>query len=129
EGELARLMKVPSTTIREDRLGWVQKAQDQWQSVILLKGNGTLVCDGQNLIRIEAGNPALAKAGTGDVLTGLITGLLAQGLSSLEAACLGAFLHGFTADLWVSGGRDPLSLLASDLIEHLPQAMNQIRTS
>lgn len=127
EGELSRLMNVSSEVIREDRQRWARNAQKQWNCVLLLKGSGTLVCSGDDLVEIRAGNPALAKSGTGDVLTGIITAFLAQGLSSKDAACLGAFVHGYTADQWVQGGRDPLSMLASDLIEHLPQALHSIR--
>ena len=67
------------------------------------------------------GNPGMAKGGTGDVLTGILTGLLAQGYKSIDAAILGVYLHGFAGDLAVHDmGTD--SLIASDLIEYLPKA-------
>jgi NAD(P)H-hydrate epimerase len=69
----------------------------------------------------------LAKAGSGDVLTGLILGLLAQGLSSFRAAELAAFIHGSIADEWVREGKDPLSLQASDLAERLPWILARLR--
>ena len=74
-----------------------------------------------------SGNPALAKAGTGDVLSGLIGGFLAQGLSACKASSLGAFVHGWLADEWVRSGKDVASLVASDLTEQLPGALARLR--
>lgn len=128
EGELARLMNVPSEIIHEDREQWAMKAQEKFGCIVLLKGHGTLIATPAELVRIPTGNSSLAKAGTGDVLTGIITGLLAQGLSPVSAACLGAYAHGLCAELWVADQRDPLGLMASDLLELIPRAFHRLRS-
>lgn len=128
EGELARLLGVSSSQIKMNREKFVLAAQKKFKTVVLLKGYRTLVADGFKVFEIQSGNPALAKAGTGDVLTGMILGLLSQGLSSSEAACLGAFVHGTIADHWVKEGNDVLSLMASDLVDRLPTVLKFLRT-
>lgn len=127
EGELARLLNVSSDTIRKNRVKSVLQAQKKYDCIILLKGHGTLVADQNRLVKISTGNPALAKAGTGDVLTGIITGLLSQKLAAIDAACLGAFIHGLMADRWIKKGHDVLSLMATDLIDMLPQTLMSLR--
>ncbi|MNJ92650.1 Bifunctional NAD(P)H-hydrate repair enzyme Nnr [compost metagenome] len=129
EGEMSRLLNIPAEVIREDRAHWVREAQRLFGAIVLLKGHETLIASETELVKIQAGNSALAKSGTGDVLTGIIASFLSQGLAPMQAACLGAFAHGCTADLWVKGGRDPLSMMASDLIEFLPQTLFHIRES
>lgn len=126
EGELSRILKVSSETIRKDRVKYAKLAQKKLGCVVLLKGYRTLVVDSKDIFEIQSGNPALAKAGTGDVLTGVITGFLSQGLDATNAACLGAFVHGFIADQWVKKN-DHLSLMASDLIQLLPEILRKIR--
>lgn len=86
-----------------------------------------MVAAGEDVFAIQSGNAALAKAGTGDVLTGIIVGLLSQGLLPLKAACLGAYLHGHMAESWVGRGRDYLGLLASDLLLELPREIRRVR--
>lgn len=93
--------------------------------VIVLKGHGTLVTDGQRSMRNTTGNPGMGTGGTGDVLTGLITGLLAQGLAPFEAACLGVFVHGLAGDRAAAELGEP-SLIASDLVRFLPRAMGEV---
>lgn len=94
-----------------------------YRAIALLKGPGTLVAspDGRS-VRCSSGSPALAVAGTGDVLSGLIGALLAQGAAAFEAAALGAWVHGRSAELWAAqhAGR---GLLASDLPEIFPTAL------
>jgi ADP-dependent NAD(P)H-hydrate dehydratase len=126
-GELDRLLATKSRASEQQREELIRRAQVQYGCHILLKGPQTLVCNGSSLVAIKSGNSALAKAGTGDVLTGIICGLMAQGLSTIEAACLGAYLHGQCSQIWVKSGRDHLSLLASDLLDLLPIAIAQLR--
>jgi ADP-dependent NAD(P)H-hydrate dehydratase len=128
EGEMARLLDVTRNEISANRQQAVRAAQKKFSCVVLLKGAGTLVCDGRRLVKINSGNAALAKAGTGDVLTGMIVGLLSQGLEGFEAACLGAYLHGLVADRWIQSGRDQLSLMPSDLLNDLPSALKALRS-
>ena len=70
------------------------------------------------------GNPGMATAGTGDVLTGMIVGLLAQGLSQWDAACTATYLHGLAGD-FAAGAFGEAAMTAGDLIEHIPQALAQ----
>lgn len=127
EGELARLLNISSEEISKDRGCWVQRAQKKYGCVIVLKGDHTLVADENGLTQNSTGNAGLAKAGTGDVLTGIITALRAQGLSASGAARTGVLVHGLCADLWVKKGMDFLSLTASDVIDLLPEAFYEIR--
>lgn len=127
EGELARMLGVSSKVIRANREKYILIAQKKFGCIVLLKGHTTLIADGKTVYQIKSGNAALAKAGTGDVLTGMITGFLSQGLRPVNAAALAAFSHGYMADRWVKSGNDILSLLASDLVALLPQSLRQIR--
>lgn len=127
EGELARLLGVSTQQIKKNRLKSVQIAQKKLGCVVLLKGHQTLVASVGKIQKIKAGNVALAKAGTGDVLTGIIAALMSQGLTSDQAATLGAYVHGAVADHWVSLKKDELSLMASDLLELMPIVFKRIR--
>lgn len=127
EGEMARLLQTSSQQVKVNREESILELQKKMGCIVLLKGSPTLVADGQKLYQIRSGNSSLAKAGTGDVLTGIIAGLLSQNLEPLHATCLGAFLHGFIADEWIQQGNDQLSLLATDLIEGLPQSLRNLR--
>ncbi len=93
----------------------------QYHVVVVMKGAPTHIIDGQTIYKNTTGNPALATAGSGDVLTGIITSLLAQGYEPLQAAILGVYLHGLTADIAVpkTGFQ---SFVASDIIDHLGAA-------
>lgn len=126
-GELSRILKVSSKTIRENRKKYLIVAQKKLGCVILLKGHKTLVTDGTSIYEIQSGNPALAKAGTGDVLTGMILAFLSQGLDAISSAQLAAYAHGLIADNWIKSGKDVLSLMASDLVELIPETLFQIR--
>lgn len=126
-GELARCLNVKAEEINEDRLGFIRRAQDLFQCTVLLKGHRTLVANSQRVYTIATGNAGLAKAGTGDVLAGIITALRAQGLSSTPAALLGAYVHGATANLWKANKRDLLSMTASDVLDYLPKVLSILR--
>ncbi len=95
--------------------------------VVVLKGHQTLVTDGQRRSINATGNPGMATGGSGDVLTGLITALMAQGLSPYDAARLGVHLHGLAGDL-AAAELGETSMIASDLVRFLPQAFRQHQT-
>lgn len=105
----------------EERPPLAQRLAAQWKAVVVLKGHGTFVTDGQHGSINPTGNPGMATGGSGDVLTGLITALACQGLSPLEAARLGVYLHGLAGDL-AAAELGQVSLIASDLVRFLPQA-------
>ena len=92
--------------------------------VLVLKGHRTVVADGSHLYVNTTGNPGMATAGAGDVLTGILGALLAQGLPPFDAASLGVYLHGLAGDLAASRLGET-SLIASDIVEHLPAAILQ----
>lgn len=99
-----------------------------YRAVILLKGRHTLVTDGERQYINPTGNVAMATAGSGDVLTGLIAGLMGQGMEAFEAACLGAFVHGLAGDLWAAAHGES-GLLACELAALIPDAMRLCRKS
>ena len=109
-----------------DREALAKMAATQLQVVCVLKGARTVVAAPDGRVAVNAtGNPGMATAGMGDVLAGLIGGLLAQGLSSFEAACAGVWLHGHAGDLAAGAGAE-ISLFAGDVIEKLPDAFRAV---
>ncbi len=126
-GELARCLDVTAETIVQNRHEYLRLAQELFQCVVLLKGHQTLVANSRRVYGITSGNEALAKAGTGDVLAGVITALRAQGLSPTRAAVLGAYVHGATANLWKAQKKDLLSMMTTDVIDLLPLVLHKLR--
>ncbi|RTZ62494.1 MAG: bifunctional ADP-dependent NAD(P)H-hydrate dehydratase/NAD(P)H-hydrate epimerase [Gammaproteobacteria bacterium] len=121
-GEAARLLGCSVEEIQQDRYGAVSDLQKKYDGVVLLKGAGTLVSDGQTITVNTTGNPGMASGGMGDVLTGIIAALLAQGLSPANAARGGAWLHGAAADDAATAGET--GMLASDLMPFLQNRLN-----
>ncbi len=111
-----------------ERLELVRKFSARIKSVVVLKGAHTTIAlpDGQVFFN-NTGNPGMATGGSGDVLTGILTGILAQGYSSSETAILGVYLHGLAGDLAASDSGIQ-SLIASDLISHLPLAFKALQS-
>ncbi len=101
-----------------------QKLAQEWRVVIVLKGVPTWVTDGAELVACSVGNPGLATGGSGDVLTGVITALLAQGLAPFAAALLGVHVHGWAGDL-AAAELGQVGMIASDLIRFLPAAIRR----
>ncbi|KUM54651.1 hypothetical protein AR688_15310 [Rheinheimera sp. EpRS3] len=97
-GEAARLLGCSSADIQHDRVAAVQQLQQRFGGTVLLKGHASLIAGPQQLARLDCGNPGMAIGGMGDVLSGIIAALLAQGLNSFNAAALGGYLHGTAAD-------------------------------
>jgi NAD(P)H-hydrate epimerase len=128
-GEMARLRggaKVSGGG--PDRLEVIREVARDWQLTIVLKGANTLIAGADGALRINApGNPALATAGTGDVLAGTIGGLLAQGLAPLDAASAGVYLHS-RAGFHVSARLGDAGLLAADLLPELPLALRALKS-
>jgi ADP-dependent NAD(P)H-hydrate dehydratase len=100
-------------------------AVNKRKTVVVLKGHETVVTDGERYSINRTGNPGMATGGSGDVLTGIITGLLCQGLSPFDAARLGVHVHGLAGDL-AAEELGQVSLIASDLIEYLPKAFMRL---
>jgi NAD(P)H-hydrate epimerase len=90
-------------------------------TIVVLKGAGTVVSDGRKVYVNKTGNPGMATAGSGDVLTGVITALIGQGLSNFDAAVLGVYIHGLAGDI-AAEKIGQTSLMATDIVESLPEA-------
>ncbi len=119
-GEFARLVPAaaqPGADLRQLAV----TAAERWGAVVVLKGHQSLVTDGQRQFLNPSGNPGMASGGTGDVLTGVIAGLLSQQVEPYGAAGLGVYLHGRAGDL-AADQLGQTSLIASDLLRFLPQA-------
>ncbi len=126
-GEMARLTGRSVEAIQSDRIETARKYAGEWQKVVVLKGAHTVVTapDGRVAVSPNA-NPALATAGTGDVLTGIIAGLLAQGLSEFDAACAGVYIHAMAAEA-VRHNLGDSGMIASDLLIQIPRAMKTLK--
>ena len=113
--------------VEEDRLSTAQRAAKEWGKTVVLKGANTVVAapDGETKIN-NAANPALASAGTGDVLSGAIAGLAAQGLSPLQAAACGVYLHSRAAET-VSREIGDAGVIATDLLPVLPRVIKALK--
>jgi len=126
-GEMARLRRRPLAEVQADRREAVVAAAREWKAVVVLKGAGTLVAAPDGRVSQDPHHvPALASGGTGDVLAGLIGGLLAQGLAPYEAAVTGVYVHA-AAGRRVSARLGDSGLLASDLLAEIPLVMNLLR--
>jgi NAD(P)H-hydrate epimerase len=121
-GEAARLLNCSTKEAQESRLQSVQALQKKYSGVVVLKGSGTLVADETRVAICTAGNPGMASGGMGDVLTGIIAGLIAQGLSIYDAARFGVQLHAQSADIAAEQGMR--GMLASDLFTPLRKLVN-----
>lgn len=126
--EAARLLGISTQMVQQDRVAAIKRLAEKYHATIVLKGPHTLVYSPvENDIYINpSGNCALATAGSGDVLSGLIGGLLAQGFPVLEAAKAGVFLHGLAADYWCQKHGGPIGLIASELADIIRLLRNRI---
>lgn len=122
-GEAARLLGCDNATVQADRFSAVKQLQKKYGGVAVLKGAGSLIAADSELFLCDQGNPGMASGGMGDVLSGVIAGLLAQGLSPAQAARLGVSLHARAADLAADSGGER-GLLASDLFPYLRSLVN-----
>lgn len=120
-GELGRLLEVERLEIEGERLRHVRSAAERSRSVVVLKGDDTLIADPSGRVAVSPGDsPALATAGTGDVLTGVIAALLAQGLDAFAAAAAGVFMHAAAGRQAARRLGAPEGVVASDVIDALP---------
>ena len=124
-GEMARLLSWKAAEVVMDPVAAVEALHQQTGATALIKGSTTVI-KGRGIINYHmGGNPGMATAGSGDVLSGIIGALLARGLDGVKAACCGAFLHGLAGDLAAAElGMD--AMIASDIIAHLPGAYQKL---
>ncbi|MFC1934910.1 NAD(P)H-hydrate dehydratase [Chloroflexota bacterium] len=126
-GEMARLCDISVEEVQSDRSGIARRKAREWHKTIVLKGAYTVIAAPDGHCRISpAANPGLASAGTGDVLSGVIAGLAAQGLSLFEAAALGVYLHGEAGEM-VKSMLGDAGMTATDLLLALPLAIKELK--
>ena len=126
-GEMATLTGMSTADVQRDRVGMAREWSQRWNSTVVLKGALTVIAEPGGLVRVAPfANPGMASAGTGDVLSGIITGLLAQGLDTTDAACCGVYLHGM-AGATVTQTLGNAGSLASDLLEQIPAAIRLLK--
>jgi hydroxyethylthiazole kinase-like uncharacterized protein yjeF len=124
QGEFDRLFGEHKN--QESRLETAKERSKEWNCIIVMKGSKTVIVTPSQLFQNTTGNAGLAKAGSGDALTGMICSFLAQGYRPLEATQLAVYLHGLAADLAL-GHQSMESLLISDVIEFIGRAFEKIR--
>jgi ADP-dependent NAD(P)H-hydrate dehydratase / NAD(P)H-hydrate epimerase len=125
-GEFGRLINKSAREVNDDRLTLGRQFAEEYGVTLVLKGAPTITFSSSgDAFFNPTGNPALAKGGTGDVLTGFIGGLLSQGYTALQAVLFGVYLHGSVADKWVAEYTD-MDLVAGDLISGVGRAIRDI---
>ncbi|MDD5225510.1 MAG: NAD(P)H-hydrate dehydratase [bacterium] len=125
-GELARIFNTSTDEIQADRIGSARKAARELEARVVLKGARTVIAGPEGEVSINpTGNRGMAQGGMGDVLTGMIGGLLAQGLSLADASCLGVYLHGMAGDR-IAGRQGPVGILASELADEIPFCIKEL---
>lgn len=128
-GEMSRLTGLTIKEIQKNREEVALKFAKIWNKIVVLKGANTVIAPPKSGVKISPfANPALATAGTGDILAGIISGLLAQGLNLFDASCVGVYLHGLAGEIARKKIGDA-GVLASDLLPILPETIRHIQTS
>jgi NAD(P)H-hydrate epimerase len=124
-GEMSRLLGKSVKDIQKNRLAITLEAAQRLGCIVVLKGHETVVADpsGKHFIN-RTGNPGMASAGVGDVLTGMLAGFVAQGLSPWDAAVAGVYLHGLAGDL-AAKEKGQYGMIAGDLVEKIPYAISK----
>lgn len=123
-GEFAHLLGLTPSAIQADRKPLAVRFAADKHVVLALKGHGTVVTDGERVYVNTTGNPGMAKGGSGDILTGLIAALLAQGMPPLDATQLAVYVHGSAGDL-AAAALGEHAMLPTDLLDYLPVAFRK----
>lgn len=126
--EMGRLAGMATADVQRDRQGVAETFARAHRVVVVLKGHRTVVTDGEQTYINATGNPGMATGGAGDVLTGVILALLCQGLDAFRAAQLGAHVHGLAGDI-AAGEKGQISMIATDLLDALPEAFRQYQAA
>jgi len=126
-GEMARLTGMKSGDVQSDRIEAVRRFTERYNCCLVLKGARTIITDSPERIYINpTGNPALSSGGSGDVLTGIISGLLTRGMPVIEAASAGVYLHGLAGDL-LAEDMGEAGVIAGDILDVLPGLMKDLK--
>lgn len=124
-GEFARLTGKEVEEIEKNREKIAKSYAKNNSLILVLKGKNTIVTDGEKMYINKTGNKGMAKGGSGDVLSGVIASLCAQGMDSFDAAVCGVYLHGLAGDIACKKYTD-MAMTASDIIKHIPDAFKEI---
>jgi NAD(P)H-hydrate epimerase len=125
-GEMARLVQKSTREVQENRIDTALEFAGKHGVILVLKGHGTLVASPDGRLAVNStGNPAMASGGMGDTLTGIIAGLLGQGLKPFEAASLGVYVHGAAGDE-AFAEISSRGMTASDLLPMIPRVLGRI---
>lgn len=125
-GEMSKLIKVKTKNIQNNRKKVASEFAKKHNVTIVLKGHNTVIANAKGKVHInKTGNPGMATAGSGDVLTGIIGSFLAQGMSPFKAAKIGTYIHGLAGDL-AAKEIGEISLVAGDILKKVPQAIKKI---
>ena len=126
-GELARLINKTIREIQDNRNYYSNYVSQKYNIIVVLKGSNTIVADYEGNIYVnKTGNPGMATAGSGDVLTGMIAGFIAQGLSPYDGSKLGVYCHGLAGDIGSLDKGEP-GLIASDIINNIPYSIKIVQ--
>lgn len=125
-GELSRLIGKSVDEIQNNRIKYAKITSQKFGVITVLKGANTVVCSPKGEVFVNTtGNPGMATAGSGDLLTGIITSFMGQGIKPLEAAAAGVYIHGLAGDLAASK-KGQYGIIASDILEHIPYAIQEL---
>ena len=124
-GEMGRLLKLTTQDIQNDREGAAKKFAQTYGVITVLKGHNTIVTDGERVYTNKSGNPGMATAGTGDILSGVVGTFLAQVEDPFDAAVLAVYVHGLAGDM-ARDEKGEYGMIASDIIDALPKAVSLI---
>ncbi len=125
EGEMAKLLGISSEKVKNNREKIAKEFAQRNNVVLLLKGKDTVVTDGNEIFINPTGNSGMATGGSGDVLSGVLGSLVAQGMNGYEAGVLGAYIHGLAGDIGTAD-KGKMGLIASDIAENLPYAIKEL---
>jgi NAD(P)H-hydrate epimerase len=126
-GEMNAMTGLSTSEIQKDRVSIAQRYAQEWGHIVLLKGAFAVIAAPDGRVVLEPfATSALAKAGSGDVLSGIVGGLLAQKVEPLEAAIAGAFIHGRAAEIAAQKLGTTISVVASDIVEAIPSAVTSL---
>ena len=123
--EASRLLNCELEDVLNDMENSAKKICEKYNCITVLKSHNTIVSDGNKIYKNTTGNSALAKAGSGDVLAGIIAGLLAQKMTPFDASCLGVYIHGLAGDL-AKNDLTAYGVLASDTVRYIPNALKKL---
>ena len=123
-GEAATLLNTSVEAIKKNKVSAAKRISKKFNAVVVLKSHQTLICKGENICTCDRANPGMATAGMGDVLSGIVSSLVAQKLNLFDASCLGVELHSLAGEAYAKKFNQ-LSLMPTDIIDFLPSIFDE----